>query len=167
MAVDVQAIGVAKSQIIILYMFVVVNYDALAQASEFEIERSQVVFLCWMQDLNQGPWNRISSRLNARWQTDWAIEDQAKIWTQQPVPMISEFRHHFANQYCLFLDWLNHRRKIIHFSTEDQINHWVTSYFISVFSALESFSARKPHHYSTANMVKCLLQTLTAPCSFS
>ena len=31
-----------------------------------------------MQDLNQGLWNRISSRLNARWQTDWAIEDQTK-----------------------------------------------------------------------------------------
>ena len=28
------------------------------------------------QDLNHGLWNRISSRLNARWQTDWAIEDQ-------------------------------------------------------------------------------------------
>ena len=26
----------------------------------------------------QGLWNRISSRLNARWQTDWAIYDQAK-----------------------------------------------------------------------------------------
>ena len=25
-------------------------------------------------------WNRISSRLNARWQTDWAIEDQAKTF---------------------------------------------------------------------------------------
>ena len=24
-------------------------------------------------------WNPISSRLNVRWQTDWAIEDQAKI----------------------------------------------------------------------------------------
>ena len=60
------------------YMFVVVNFDALVQASDFQIERRQVVFLCWMQDLNQGFWNRISSRLNARWQTDWAIEDQAK-----------------------------------------------------------------------------------------
>ena len=57
------------------YMFVV-NFDALAQASNFQIERTQVVFLCWMQDLNQGLWNQISSRLNARWQTDWAIEDQ-------------------------------------------------------------------------------------------
>ena len=26
----------------------------------------------------QGLWNRISSRLNASWQSDWAIEDQAK-----------------------------------------------------------------------------------------
>ena len=57
----------------------VVNFDALAQASDFRIERRQVVFLCWMQDLNpESLWNRISSRLNARWQTDWAIEDQAK-----------------------------------------------------------------------------------------
>ena len=61
-----------------IYMFVVVNFDALAQASYFQIERRQVVSLFWMQDLNQGLWNQISSRLNARWQTDWAIEDQAK-----------------------------------------------------------------------------------------
>ena len=37
------------------YMFVVVNFDALAQASDIQIERRQVVFLCWMQDLNPGP----------------------------------------------------------------------------------------------------------------
>ena len=34
------------------YIFVVVNFDALAQASDFRIERRQVVFLCWMQDSN-------------------------------------------------------------------------------------------------------------------
>ena len=34
-----------------IYMFVV-NFDALAQASDFRIERRQVVFLCWMQDSN-------------------------------------------------------------------------------------------------------------------
>ena len=28
----------------------------------------------------RGPRHRIASRLNARWQTDWAIEDQAKTW---------------------------------------------------------------------------------------
>ena len=33
------------------YMFVVVNFDVLAQASDFRIERRQVVFL-WMQDSN-------------------------------------------------------------------------------------------------------------------
>ena len=59
-----------------IYIFVVVNFDALAQASDIQIERRQVVFLCWMQDLNPGPQNQIA--MNARWQTDWAIEDQAK-----------------------------------------------------------------------------------------
>ena len=37
------------------YIFVVVDFDALAQASDIQIERRQVVFLCWMQDLNPGP----------------------------------------------------------------------------------------------------------------
>ena len=32
----------------------VVNFDALAQASDFRIERRQHVFFCWMQDLNPG-----------------------------------------------------------------------------------------------------------------
>ena len=35
-----------------IYMFVVVNFDALAQASDIRIERRQVVFRCWMQDSN-------------------------------------------------------------------------------------------------------------------
>ena len=38
-----------------IYMFVVVNFDALAQASDIQIERRQVVFLCWMQYLNPRP----------------------------------------------------------------------------------------------------------------
>ena len=56
-----------------IYMSVVVNLDALAQTNDFRIERKQIVFLCWMQDSSQSLWSRISSRLNARWQTDWAI----------------------------------------------------------------------------------------------
>ena len=40
---------------IYIYIFVVVNFDALAQASDIEIERRQVVFLCWRQDLNPRP----------------------------------------------------------------------------------------------------------------
>ena len=71
------------------YIFVV-NFDALAEASDFRIERRQIVFLCRMQDSNPGGlWNPIFSRLNTCWQTDWAIEDQAKTWTRQPVPMIT------------------------------------------------------------------------------
>ena len=35
-----------------IYMFVVVNFDALAQASDIRIEGRQVVFLCWRQDSN-------------------------------------------------------------------------------------------------------------------
>ena len=69
-------IAVDRSMVI---MFVVVNFDALAQTRDFQIERRQVVFLCWMQDSNpERLWNRIFSSLNARWQTDPAIEDQAK-----------------------------------------------------------------------------------------
>ena len=36
-----------------IYMFVVVNFDALAQTSDFRIVKKQVVFLCWVQDSNQ------------------------------------------------------------------------------------------------------------------
>ena len=38
-----------------IYMFVVVDFDALAQASNIQIERRQVVFLCWKQDFNPRP----------------------------------------------------------------------------------------------------------------
>ena len=66
-----------------IYIFVVVNFDALAQASDFRIERRQVVFLCWMQDSNlEVLWNPISSRLNACWQTDWAIIN----WDNSYIP---------------------------------------------------------------------------------
>ena len=37
-----------------IYIFVVVSFDALAQASDIQIKRRQIVFLCWMQDLNPG-----------------------------------------------------------------------------------------------------------------
>ena len=60
-----------------IYMFVVVNFDALAQTSDIRIERRQVVFLCWTQDSNprsqtpihqQTEWlltNRLSSRASS------------------------------------------------------------------------------------------------------
>ena len=89
------------------YLFVVVNFDALAQASDFRIERRQVVFLCWRQDSNpEGLRHLFASRLNACWQTDWAIEDQAKTWTRQPVPMVSKHSAHSTTLPVGFRTWL-------------------------------------------------------------
>ena len=56
----------------------------------------------WTRD----PRHLIASRLNARWQTDWAIEDQAKTWTRQPVPMISEHSAHLTPLSVDFRTWL-------------------------------------------------------------
>ena len=65
----------------------VVNFDALAQASDFRIERRHVVFLCWMQDSKLGSLrHQFASRLNAHSQTGWATEDQAKIWNSTTRP---------------------------------------------------------------------------------
>ena len=47
-------VGVYTYHIHIIYMFAVVNFDALAQASDSRIERRQDVFHCWMQDWNPG-----------------------------------------------------------------------------------------------------------------
>ena len=47
---------------------------------------------------DQGLRHQIAIRLNAHWQTVWAIEDQAKTWTRQPVPMISEHSAHLTPQ---------------------------------------------------------------------
>ena len=89
-----------------LYMFVIVNFDFLAQTSDFHIESRQVIFLCWMQDLNQGLRDRISSRLNARRQTDWAIEDQAKCMYSTARPEISEHSAHTTPLPFGFRTWL-------------------------------------------------------------
>ena len=55
---------------------------------------------------HQGLRHQIASRLNARWQTDWAIKDQAKTWTRQPVPMISEHSAHSTPQPFGIRTWL-------------------------------------------------------------
>ena len=62
-----------------IYIFVVVNFDALAQASDIQIKRRQVVFLCRMQALNP------VSKTPNRQQTECSLtnrlsdsEDQAK-----------------------------------------------------------------------------------------
>ena len=43
------------SHLALAIYILVVNFDPLAQASGIKIGRRQVVFLCWMQDLNPGP----------------------------------------------------------------------------------------------------------------
>ena len=58
--------------------------------------------------LNAGVWNRVSSRLNARRQTDRAIEHQAKNfnWVACPYDYISEYSHtrpHCWNGFTLAL----------------------------------------------------------------
>ena len=55
---------------------------------------------------HQGLRHQIASKLNAHWQTDWAIEDQAKTWTRQPVPMISEHSAHLTPQPFGIRTWL-------------------------------------------------------------
>ena len=54
----------------------------------------------------QGLRHLFASRLNACWQTDWAIEDQAKTWTRQPVPMISKHSAHSTSLPLGFPTWL-------------------------------------------------------------
>ena len=57
-----------------IYMSVVVNFDALAQASDFRIERRQVVFPCWMQDSNPG------SQTPNRQQTECPLTNRLSYW---------------------------------------------------------------------------------------
>ena len=48
------------------------------QASDFRIERREVVFLYWILDSNPESLRHLfASRRNACWQTDWAFENQA------------------------------------------------------------------------------------------
>ena len=56
----------------------------------------------------QGFRHLFASRLNACWQTNWAIENPAKkkIWTRQPVPMISKHSAHSTSLLVGFHTWL-------------------------------------------------------------
>ena len=89
-------------------MFVVVNFDALAQASDIQIKRRQVVFLCWEQDSNPS-----GSQTPNPQQTEWPLTNRLsyrgssyKTWTRQPVPMISEHSAHLTPQPFGIRTWL-------------------------------------------------------------
>ena len=61
-----------------IYMFVVVNFDALAQASDIRIERRQVVFLCWKQDSNPS-----ASQTPNRQQTECPLTNRlSQMWAR-------------------------------------------------------------------------------------
>ena len=90
------------------YMFVVVNFDAMAQASDIRIERRQVVFLCCEQDSNPS-----GSQTPNRQQTECSLTNRLsyrgssyKTWTRQPVPMISEHSAHLTPQPFGIRTWL-------------------------------------------------------------
>ena len=76
------------------YMFVVVNFDALAQASDFRSERRQAVFLCWMQEV----WD-------TKWLADW-------MPTHKPTELLrikqnlSEHSAHLSSLPIGFHTWL-------------------------------------------------------------
>ena len=115
------------------YIFDVVNFDALAQARDIKIETRQVVFHCWMQDLNPGSHtpNRQQNRKetscvplqnagfaprvpDTKSPADWMLADKPtelsriklKTWTRQPVPMISEHSAHLTPLSVDFRTWL-------------------------------------------------------------
>ena len=77
-----------------IYIFVVVNFDALAQASDIQIERRQVVFLCRMQDLNPGSQtpNRqqteclLTNRLSYRGSSKKLELDSPSLWSASIQP---------------------------------------------------------------------------------
>ena len=86
-----------------IYIFVVVNFDALAQASDIQIERRQVVFLCWMQDLNPGP------QTGAKSPADWMLADKPpELWRIKRAfspldPTVSWLSHLALAIYLLLL----------------------------------------------------------------
>ena len=100
-----------------IYIFVVVNLDALAQASVIQIERRQVVFLCWMQDLTFAPcsgilhiWCQILMLLiSMLWHKQAIFKSkgdklcysaECRIWTREP-------RHQIPSRpnACWQTDW--------------------------------------------------------------
>ena len=88
-------------------VFVVINFDALAQAGDIWILRRQVVFLCWMQDSNlEVSRHLFASRLNAHSQTEWSIEDQAKLELNSPSLWWVSIQPTWL--HCLAFVWLSH-----------------------------------------------------------
>ena len=117
-----------------IYIFVVVNFDALEQASDFRIKRRQLVFLCWMQDSNPDSETQFSA--------DWMPADKPtellriklKNLNSTAVPMISKHSAHLTPlpfgirtwlrryTYLLLLIWMLWHRQEIFESKGDNLS---------------------------------------------
>ena len=95
-------------------MFVVVNFDALAQAGDIRIERRQVVFLCWMRDSNprsQTPIRQqtecpLTNRLSYRGSSLKNSNSTARPCDQQafsPLDLTASWLSHLALAICMFV----------------------------------------------------------------
>ena len=89
-----------------IYIFVVVNFDALAQPSDIRIERRQVVFLCWRQDSNPRSQIPIHQQTECLLTNRLSYRGSSKTWTRQPVPMISKHSAHSTLLPIGFRTWL-------------------------------------------------------------
>ena len=86
------------------YIFVVVNFDALAQARDVRIEGDKLSSSAEGRIRTQGFRYLFTSRLNACWQTDWAIEDQAKNLNSTARP----YDQQAFSPLDLIANWLSH-----------------------------------------------------------
>ena len=83
-----------------IYMVVVVNFDALAQAIDIRIERRRVVFLCWRQDSNPSGSQTPDSRKRKLTHSGRVVN--TNLWTESSlvqwwcVACVSS--HHYLNR---------------------------------------------------------------------
>ena len=100
-----------------IYIFVVVNFDALAQVSDIQIERRQVVFLCWMQDLNIHSKTKLNKTMCISWwrhQMETFSASRALCAGNSPVtgefPAQRLVTRSFDVFFCVWINsWINNR----------------------------------------------------------
>ena len=83
-----------------IYMFVVVNFDALAQASDIQIERRQVVFLCWKQNLNPGPQTPIRQTIHVNIGAEWITTNTPENIGLKFEVILYSISHKSCNRFC-------------------------------------------------------------------
>ena len=85
----------------------VVNFDSLAQANGFRIERRQVVFPCWIYDSKLGSLrHQIGSRLNVHSQIDCTLGDQTKFELDIPSLWWTSIQATWLHCRLAFSTWL-------------------------------------------------------------